>query len=395
MVKEEKKNLTSLYSLVLAAYWMSSCCCVGMSIVYLKSLSYNNFEAGVIVAMASLFGTLLGLSLSSLIDRKENISSKTFPVPMIIIQGVMLGLMFIISKNDLFTAVIYIIYSLICTALGSLLIKVYVDLNHQGYPIDYSFARGIGSFAYVIISLILGRLMSTFSERVILDVAAFIVAFELITVSIISGYIKKTDQEAIENNGSSMAEFMRHNHGYMKIIIGVILMFYAHCIATSFMVNIVTALGGNNATVGYLTGFMAAVEIPVALLYSKFFKDHTRALKIASISMSLKAIAIALAFNIPLLFLAMVLQAPSFALYMTCIVPYAEKNIAYRDSAKAQSLAFSAMNIASIIASIIGGCLFDLISVRNNLYFSTVISILGTFLVLYTLGKEKNGKDPY
>ena len=80
---------------------------------------------------------------------------------------------------------------------------------------------------------------------------------------------------------------------------------------------------------------------------------------------------------------------------MTCIVPYAEKNIAYRDSAKAQSLAFSAMNIASIIASIIGGCLFDLISVRNNLYFSTVISILGTFLVLYTLGKEKNGKDPY
>ena len=391
MVKNEKKNLTFLYSLMLGAYWMSSCCAVGFAIVFLKSLSYSNFEAGIIVALSSLCGTLIGMVLSSLIDRKENITSKTFPFPMIIVQGLMLGILLVMAKADLFTGIVYIIYSLIVTALGSLLIKMYVDLNHQGYFVNYSFSRGIGSLSYVIVSLILGRLLSSFSERTILYVGLAVTVVELVTVGIVSGYIDKTETEdVVTSSGSSLFEFMRNNRSYMMIIIGAILMFYSHCILTSFTINIVTDLGGNAGTVGYMTGFMASMEIPVALFYSRMFTDHKKALIIASISMSVKAIAVALAFNIPLLFMALILQAPSFALYITCIVPFVEENVAYEDSAKAQSLAFSSMHMTSILASIIGGFLFDHISVRNNLYISTAITILGSLLILYTLKKEKN-----
>ena len=67
-------------------------------------------------------------------------------------------------------AIVYIVYSMIVTALDSLLKKMYVDLNHQDYPINYSFARGIGSLSYAIASLALGRLLSSFSERTILYV---------------------------------------------------------------------------------------------------------------------------------------------------------------------------------------------------------------------------------
>lgn len=390
MVKKEKKNLTSLYSLALGAYWMTSCCAVGFAIVFLKSLSFNNFKAGIIVAAASLCGTLLGMAISSLIDRKENISSKTFSLSLIIVQGLMLGLLLFQAKADLFTAIVYIVYSLIVTALGSLLIKMYVDLNHQGYPINYSFARGIGSLSYVIASLILGRLLSSFSERTILYVGLASTLIELFAVAILAGYFEEADaEEQIVNTGTSMAEFIRHNRSFTIIIIGAILMFYSHCILTSFTINIVNDLGGNAGTVGYMNGFMAAMEIPVALFYSRMFTDHGKALKIAAISMSAKAIAVALAFNIPLLFMSLILQAPSFALYIDCIVPYVEENIAYKDSAKAQSLAFSAMHITSILASIIGGYLFDRISVRNNLYISTVVTIIGSLLILYILQKEK------
>ncbi|MBR3264776.1 MAG: hypothetical protein IKI61_02275 [Erysipelotrichaceae bacterium] len=47
------------------------------------------------------------------------------------------------------------------------------------------------------------------------------------------------------------------------------------------------------------------------------------------------------------------------------------------------------MYITSILESIIGGYLFDRISVRNNLYISTVITIIGSLLILYTLQKNK------
>ncbi len=390
MVNKEKNNLTLLYSLVLGAYWMTSCCAVGFAIVFLKSLSFNNFRAGIIAAAASLCGTLLGMAVSSLIDRRENITSKTFSLPLIIVQGLMLAILLLKARADLFTALVYIIYSMIVTALGSLLIKMYVDLNHQGYPIDYSFGRGIGSLSYVIASLILGRLLSSYSERTILYVGLFSTLIELCATAVLSGYFEETEtEEKTVNNGSSMIEFLSRDHGFMLIVIGAILMFYSHCILTSFTINIVNDLGGNAGTVGYMNGFMAAMEIPVALFYSRTFTDHTKALKISAISMSAKAIAVALSFNIPLLFMSLILQAPSFALYITCIVPYVEENIAYKDSAKAQSLAFSAMHMASILASIIGGYLFDRISVRNNLYISAVITLIGSLLILYTLHKGK------
>ena len=117
MVKKEKSSLTSLYSLVIGAYWMTSCCAVGFAIVYLKSLSYNNFKAGIIAAAASLCGTLLAMSVSSLIDREKNITSKTFTLPLIIVQGLMLIVLLFRAKADLLTALIYIIYSMIVTAL--------------------------------------------------------------------------------------------------------------------------------------------------------------------------------------------------------------------------------------------------------------------------------------
>ncbi|MCR5095650.1 MAG: hypothetical protein K6A70_02810 [Erysipelotrichaceae bacterium] len=184
---------------------------------------------------------------------------------------------------------------------------------------------------------------------------------ELCAVAILSRYVEETDpEEQAVDNGTSLFEFVRHNRSFMMIIVGVILMFYFHCILTSFTINIVNDLGGNAGTVGYMNGFMAAMEIPVALFYSRMFIDHGKALKIAAISTSIKAIAVALAFNIPLLFMSLILQAPSFALYIT-----------------------------SILASIIGGYLFDRISVRNNLYISTVVTIIGSLLILYTLQKNK------
>ena len=389
----EKKNLTFLYSLVQGAYWMSFCCINGFASVYLRSLSYTNFEIGIIIAMGSLCGALAGMILSSLIDRRENISSKTFPLPLIVIQGLMSLILIILAKRDLLTAVIYVIYALICTALGSLLIKMYVDLNHQGHAVDYSISRGAGSFSYVIISVTMGRLLSSFSEKTLLYVGILVTVIEMILVIMISTYIKN-DHQTIEgeNGGSSMIEFIRRNRDYVMIIAGAILMFYAHCFVTNFMINVVSALGGNTGTVGYLTGFMAAVEIPVALLYSKLFSDHRKALKIASISMTFKALAVALAFSIPLLFMAFLLQAPSYALFVTCIVPYTEQSVAYEDSAKAQSLAFSTTTIASIIASILGGWMLDLTSVANCLYLAAAICLCGSLLIVYTLRKqERNG----
>ena len=97
----------------------------------------------------------------------------------------------------------------------------------------------------------------------------------------------------------------------------------------------------------------------------------------------LKLLAYALAPNVPLLFAARTLQAPSYALYTVLIVGYADETVPQKDSAKAQSLAFSMTTIGSVLASLIGGSMFKTSGVRPTMLTATVFALVGA-VIAYT-----------
>ena len=103
----------------------------------------------------------------------------------------------------------------------------------------------------------------------------------------------------------------------------------------------------------------------------------------------IKILAYALAPSIPLFFAARVLQAPSYALYTVLIVGYADRQVDRKDSAKAQSLAFSMTTIGSVLASLIGGRMFDTIGVQPTMLTAAAIAAVGAVIALAgTLGKK-------
>ena len=103
----------------------------------------------------------------------------------------------------------------------------------------------------------------------------------------------------------------------------------------------------------------------------------------------LKILAYALAPTIPLFFAARVLQAPSYALYTVLIVGYADRTVARKDSAKAQSLAFSMTTIGSVLASLIGGPMFDAVGVRPTMLTGAAIAAAGAVIALAGTMKKK------
>ena len=111
-------------------------------------------------------------------------------------------------------------------------------------------------------------------------------------------------------------------------------------------------------------------------------------MRVAFLFFILKAIAIALAGSIPTLMAAFLLQAPSFALYTSAIVPYVYESVPYEDSAKAQSLAYTMTSIGSVLASLVGGFLFDHTTVTNTLWISFGICFVSA--VIAFLGVEKD-----
>ena len=157
--------------------------------------------------------------------------------------------------------------------------------------------------------------------------------------------------------GRSLGVFLRESPRFCLLLAGMALLFFSHNTTSTFLINFVEHAGGGIKTLGYLTAFLTALEVPTMLFFSRIFRRRSCAavLRFSFIFFALKTAAIAAAPNIPLLFAAESLQVLSYALYAPAIVAYVTLIVPYDDAAKGQSLAFSMTTIGGVLASLISG----------------------------------------
>ena len=198
---------------------------------------------------------------------------------------------------------------------------------------------------------------------------------------------------AQEEKSSSLAAFVSKNRMFCLMLFGTIIIFIAHNMDGNFLINEVTALGGDRTVMGYVAAFTAIVEVPVMMFVSKLPKKWktVQYIRMSFVFFVLKILAYALAPTIPLFFAARVLQAPSYALYTVLIVGYANSVVDAKDSAKAQSLAFSMTTVGSVLASLIGGRLFDnpALGAKGTMLIATAIAAVGAVIALIGTYEKK------
>ena len=266
--------------------------------------------------------------------------------------------------------------------MNSSILKLYVDVQHGGYRIHFGLARATGSFAYVIASALLGILIETYSVRVVPVAGFFICGAQMVFCAILSRRLPKgfRGKQSGRERGVSLPAFIGQNRRFSILLAGLALIFFSHNTISNFTINIARNVGGDTTTMGWLGAFMAAGEIPVMIFYEKIRGERSNAmfLRIAAGIFTVKSAAVALAPNVPWLFAALLLQAPSFALYSSAIVDYADEVIPFRDSAKAQSLVFSMTTLGSVLASLVAGRLFDMRGVPTTLWVITAVCAVGT-----------------
>ncbi len=392
-VPPRKKSLTVHYSLVQATYWMNYSVSLGFAAVYLQALGYNNTQLGGIIASGHLLSTLLGPWLASCIDRSDRVTAKKLAPLLLAFQTAALIIMLFYPVKGLLTTVLYSVYICLSTTDNTLNLKLYTDASYSGIPLDYGFARGIGSLAYVLSSVVLGILAESSPIRIPPLAGLLMTAFQLAAFLFIAGKVPDTAAVRDVPKGVTLPEFFRKNPRFCLHLLGMVLIYCAHLAIFSFLINITRNAGGNTRNMGFLTGYAAAIEIPVMLLFTRLFgkKDFGRLLRFSIVFFVFESAAIAAASNLTGLYLAFLLQAPAFALYTAASVPYVEKAISFEDSAKAQSLTYTTTALGSVLASLICGRLFDLLSVPATLWIATGICLIGAVIAFF--GIETRKKD--
>lgn len=392
---KQTKSFTPLFSVLQAVYLTGYCVAVAFAAVHLQWRGCTNTEAGLVLAAGCLLGTLLGVFLGTLIDRYTAITVQRMYPLMFLGQLVSIITLIALPLSISAVKVVYVLYMAFCLVVNPLDLKLYSDLYYAGKAPDYGFSRGMGSLSYVIASMALGPAVRRFSAGLLpwaglamclLQAAAHIVMFFRMPESTVS---------TISVRGVPLRRFLRANRRYSLLLLGVALLFVPQTAVSNFRINIVRSIGGDESTLGFLTAFTAATEIPFMLLYTHIslkWKPGTL-MRFSLIMFTAKIAAMAAANSIGTMYVASVLHGFSYALFMVTVVGYVQRVTDPADSAKAQSLMASMSTVGSVIASLSAGLLLDAMPVSRVLWLAAAFSAFST--VIAFLGLENgSGKTP-
>ena len=392
-------KVTFHYMIITGGFWMAFCVVTAYAAVYLQGVSCTNAELGLILALGNVGGALLSPVLGARIDRNRNLRHASVVNVLLAIQVVLLVLLRVHPRHDLLTAACYVLYMTAMMPVNAVNLDLCVRLERAKAPLNFGLARSMGSFSFVILSTLLGIITARWGFLTLPLAGLAVILIQFTGNRLIDRDLKEAeaamppDQDIIREQSSTLPVFIRENRMFCLMLFGTIILFIAHNMDGNFLINEIRALGGDTAIMGYVAAFTAITEVPVMMFASKLPKkwETVQYIRLAFVFFIIKILAYALAPSIPWFFAARVLQAPSYALYTVLIVSYADHQVARKDSAKAQSLAFSMTTIGSVLASLIGGAMFDSVGVRPTMLTAAGIAALGAVIALAGTLKPKNG----
>ena len=389
-MKKKLSPVTFHYTLITGGFWMAFCVVTAYAAVYLQGIGCSNQELGLILALGNVGGAVLSPVLGALIDRNRKIRHAAIVNVLLAIQVVLLILLRVHPSHDLLTATCYVLYISVLMPVNAVNLDLCVRLERAKAPLNFGFARSMGSFSFVILSTLLGVVTARWGYLTLPFAGLAVVVLQFIGNRLIDRDLREAeasmppDESLVQAKSSSLVSFVKENRMFCLMLFGTIILFISHNMDGNFLINEIRNLGGDTAIMGLVAAFTAITEIPVMMFSDRLPKrwQTVHYIRLSLVFFTVKILAYALAPNIPLFFAARTLQAPSYALYTVLIVRYADSVVDRKDSAKAQSLAFSMTTIGSVLASLIGGAMFDTAGVRTTMLTAVAISAVGTVIAL-------------
>ena len=396
-MKKRISAVTFHYMIITGGFWMAFCVVTAYAAVYLQGVGCTNSELGIILALGNVGGARLSPVLGARIDRHRNLRHASVINVLLAVQVVLLILLRLHPRHDLVTAVCYVLYMTAMMPVNAVNLDLCVRLERAKAPLDFGLARSMGSFSFVILSTLLGIVTAKWGYLTLPLAGLAVVLLQFVGNRIIDRDLRRAEdamppaETAVREQSSSLPVFVRENRMFCLMLFGTIIIFIAHNMDGNFLINEIRALGGDTAIMGYVAAFTAITEVPVMMFSSRLPKrwSTVQYIRLALVLFVFKSLAYALAPTIPLFFAARVFQAPSYALYTVLIVGYADSQVARKDSAKAQSLAFSMTTIGSVLASLIGGRMFDTVGVKPTMLTAVAIAAVGAVIALAATREKK------
>ena len=396
-MKKHQRYTSIAYFALQGGYWMSVCIANSYAAVFLQHRGYSNSALGMVMAIGNIAGFLLAPNLAALVDRSRRVTVYHCIWALLAAQALILAGLALIPGKSLMLSLLYCLYMATVVAVNPLNTELCFELAQWSRPVSYSPARGIGSLCYALMSFAMGRLTLRLGADVHPYAGLFCLLCQVVSTGVITWARSRVRPEnAIHGSGQKeeglgLMLFIRANARFCVMMFSLALLFFSYNVSDSFLINILRSVGGDAGDLGSISAFKAVLEIPVMLFYAQLTGRFrcSSVMRLSALAFVAKALAMALAGSVGMLYAANLLQILSYALIIPAMVQYVNLVIGQKDSAKGQAIANGMATLGAVFASSIGGKLYDVLSVRTTLLISAAIAVCGVVILSLSIDRKR------
>ena len=387
-----RKNLTLRYTCQQCAYWAAAAGVVSFATAFLLEKGFAASHIGILLAAGNLLSCGVQPVLASVADRIGGNIVKWLIIGLTAISMACFASVQLLPLSGAFYGLIYLLGVFAFDAMNPLLNAVSVSYNRAEYRINYGVGRGIGSFAYAVSALVIGKVMAGFGAHWMIWISLFLLAANVAVTLGYPGLTESTVQKQQRTECCSVPVFFRRYKWYCVSLLGVMLLAMFHAMTENYLIEVVSPLGGDSGTVGIALFVATAIEMVVIVnfdwLRTKISDNWL--LKFAGLSFLLKSVLFLLAKNVIAIYGIQLLQATSYSFLSPTQLYYADAKVSPADMVKGQAFITAAYTLGCAIGNFTGGQLLDLFNVRILLWAGVAMAAAGTAVFFLTVDKKDN-----
>lgn len=371
------------YNFLHILYGMNTLSILGFVAVLLQSKGLSNTEIGIVTGGSSMTTIFLSPILSAQCAKIKKLSLQQLLIGFLAIEcGLFLSIGFLPLPKAILM-ILYIGLYALNISIVPLVSTIAMNYIEEGKQVNFGLSRGLGSISYAISAVIAGQLVSRFapSSLCLLCVGSALICMTVLMM-LPPSYSKQKGQKAKE--GTSIVSVALNYRMLTGLLLGFGLAFAASACLGTYLINIISELGGNASMLGIATFFMAASEFPCMAVAPKLMRRFgtKKLLCVAALFYIVRNVTVCLAPSLPILFLGLAFQGVSYGLFTPVITYYVAENLEKKDQIMGQTMiGVMTSGVGAAIGNTMGGTLQDTYGMQAMLFFVMLLTLSGGAIV--------------
>ncbi|MGN0390785.1 MAG: MFS transporter [Wujia sp.] len=403
-ISRQNMFLNIKYFLLQVMFWGGAVVIYAYKTQILTFKGYTPVEIGILNAAELSAGAFFQIILGSLADKyaakgplKPLISALAGGTALLSVAFYLTGknfpLMFLISVG----------YGVTFTTISPLLDSLAVLYVNHGYPVNYAKGRTGGSIAWAVFCVLAGVYCDKIGVKTF-PLTAVVFSILLFALMLMMPWKRmkhtqpdgKKEQEATVH---TVLYILKEKKKYVLFLLASVFMFMGYNMGTTFLIDVITGLGGNNTHYGVSQFVMAIAEVPGAfiLLRSRGKVPLDKMMLCCSVFMTLKAALPAYCHSLPVVIFAQACEMLGFGLFYSGSVYLIAELLDPQDIVKGTTLCCVAtVGIGEGVGSFLSGIVrrhFGLYGLMRGSVYVSVAAVVLMVIMCYMKAETKDCKE--